>query len=83
MDVVFYGDSITEGWMGTSFGKPGRVSVGSKEVFENLFSTDYGAHYDGLALGIAGDTVSVNHRNIFSVGSWCFLTFDCIVVSGT
>jgi hypothetical protein len=59
VDVVFYGDSITEGWMGTIYGrvKPGSENS-SREVFDTLFSTESGGEFDGLALGIAGDTVS-------------------------
>ena len=60
IDVVFYGDSITEGWMGTVYGRlKKRGSGGSpREVFDSLFSTQNGGEFDGLALGIAGDTVS-------------------------
>ena len=58
IDVVFYGDSITEGWRGTSFGFP----VGRKQtipaVFSSLFTLDGGGKYEGLPLGISGDTVS-------------------------
>lgn len=60
IDVVFYGDSITEGWMGTSYGRPKQRGPGgsSREVFDALFSTQNGGEFDGLALGISGDTVS-------------------------
>lgn len=59
IDVVFYGDSITEGWMGTSYGRPNRRDgESSREVFDRLFSTQNGGDFDGLTLGIAGDTVS-------------------------
>ena len=58
VDVVFFGDSITEGWRGgTSYGFP----VGRKEknfsVFKSLFTVSEGGEYDGIALGISGDTV--------------------------
>ena len=60
LDVVFYGDSITEQWHGTRLGYPVPKKAGIKNVYEDLFSLDHGAKYNGLALGIAGDTVSIN-----------------------
>lgn len=42
VDVVFYGDSITEGWKGSS-------------VFESLFTLEGGGKYKGVPLGISGD----------------------------
>ena len=56
-NVVFYGDSITEGWRGTQFGKEWARAEGAPEVFDTLFSTDTGSIIDGIALGIAGDKV--------------------------
>jgi len=58
LDVVFYGDSITEGWMGTSFGFPNGRKDKNEQVFNSLFSLDHGGKYKGLALGISGDLVS-------------------------
>ena len=58
IDVVFYGDSITEGWMGTTYGRLQGSGESSRDVFDSLFSTQNGGEFDGLALGIAGDTVS-------------------------
>ena len=55
MDVVFLGDSITEGWRGTSFGKNIKKKQDNVKVFEELFDMDRGGEFDGLALGIAGD----------------------------
>jgi hypothetical protein len=55
--VVFYGDSITEGWRGTSFGKERPRTEGVSVVFDSMFSTDTGAIFDGVALGLAGDKV--------------------------
>lgn len=55
LDVVFFGDSITEGWRGSSFGQKSDKKQENVRVFEDLFDMDYGGEYDGLALGIAGD----------------------------
>jgi lysophospholipase L1-like esterase len=56
VDVVFLGDSITEGFKGTSYGfEEGRKEENLK-VFNSLFTTEGGGKYEGLALGIAGDT---------------------------
>ena len=57
LDVVFLGDSIIEGWMGTSFAQKVEKKQDNVKVFENLFDMDSGqrAEFDGLALGIAGD----------------------------
>jgi hypothetical protein len=57
LDVVFYGDSITEGWNETSYGRSATRSPGAKDVFQSLFSAARGGDYQGIALGIAGDTV--------------------------
>lgn len=55
MDVVFLGDSITEGWRGTSFGKAVEKKEEIAIVFDQNFDMDKGGEYDGLVLGIAGD----------------------------
>lgn len=55
VDVVFLGDSITEGWMGTAWGRKNAKVHAVPEIFETLFSVDHGGEYEGLALGIAGD----------------------------
>ena len=58
IDVVFFGDSITEGWKGTSYGfEEGRKKDNPAE-YESLFTLDGGGKYEGLVLGISGDTVS-------------------------
>lgn len=58
LDVVFYGDSITEGWNETSYGRSITRFAGAKDVFQSFFSTARGGDYEGIALGISGDTVS-------------------------
>jgi hypothetical protein len=58
VDVLFLGDSITEGWSGTSWGRKNARVHNVPQVFQSLFSVENGGEYEGLALGIAGDTVS-------------------------
>ena len=58
LDVVFLGDSITEGWNGKVYGQYSPRLDGVNDVFKSLFSTEMGGEVDGIALGIAGDTVS-------------------------
>lgn len=55
MDVVFLGDSIMEGWKGTSFGQAVGHKKDNLKVFESMFDSDKGGDVDGLVLGIAGD----------------------------
>ena len=57
-DIVFYGDSITEDWTGTRFGKPDERHAQTLEVFNSFFSKSHGGKYEGLAFGISGDTTS-------------------------
>ena len=57
VDVVFLGDSITEGWRGTSLGKYVEYKEPNVKVFNSLFHVDQGADFQGLPLGIAGDKV--------------------------
>lgn len=56
LDVVFVGDSITEQRQGTSHGKEVEDYVGIKEVFSKTFTKEKGGDFDGIAMGIAGDT---------------------------
>lgn len=52
--IVFLGDSITEGWMGTSYGTPIRKFDGVPQVFDNL-ATELGMK--PLNLGVSGDQI--------------------------
>ena len=57
LDVVFLGDSITEEWNGRWYGKFSERNEGIRKVFDDLFRRENGSSVEGLALGIAGDTV--------------------------
>jgi len=57
-DVVFYGDGIIEGWRGTALGNHNGRRIGVPEVFDKLFNRKNGAKYQGLPLGVAGDTTT-------------------------
>ena len=59
VDVVFYGDSITEGWLGTSFGFPNGRKDKNEAVFNSLFTPEGGGKYKAIAMGISGDSVSI------------------------
>lgn len=54
LDVVFLGDSITEGWNGSSYGEPVERKKDIHEIFESLFQ-EQNAEFSGLAMGISGD----------------------------
>jgi lysophospholipase L1-like esterase len=56
VDVLFLGDSLTEGWLGTSYGRRHAVVHNVPQVFKSMFSVQDGGLYEGLALGISGDT---------------------------
>lgn len=56
LDVVFVGDSITEQRQGTQTGRPVEDYTGIKEVFDKTFTKDKGGDYNGIAMGISGDT---------------------------
>jgi len=56
LDVVFVGDSITEQRQGTIMGKPVESWTGIKEIFDKTFTKSKGGDFNGIALGISGDT---------------------------
>ncbi|KAL3823778.1 hypothetical protein ACHAXA_011565 [Cyclostephanos tholiformis] len=56
LDVVFVGDSITEQRQGTVMGKPNDDYTGIKEVFDKTFTKKKGGDFNGIAMGISGDT---------------------------
>ena len=59
LDVVFVGDSITEQRQGTVMGKPSDDYTGIKEVFDKTFTRKKGGDFNGIAMGISGDTVRI------------------------
>ena len=59
IDVIFYGDSITEGWKGTSYGFANGRKSENLAVFESLFSTTKGGKFDAIPMGISGDRVRI------------------------
>jgi hypothetical protein len=59
LDVVFVGDSITEQRQGTSKARPDERYTGIKEVFDKTFTKEKGGEFNGIAMGISGDTVRV------------------------
>ena len=75
VDVVFFGDSITEAWRETELGVTIPRAKGSAAVFDTLFSKAKGGKYKGLPLGIAGDTVRKRNRLVSVVG---FLDFETV-----
>jgi len=48
VDVVFLGDSITEGWTGHFYNRPDPRVEGALAVFQRYFSRDDGGKYEGL-----------------------------------
>ena len=58
-DVVMLGDSVMEHWLGTELGE---ISTpGIHHVFNFFFRDKASRGFDGLALGIAGDHVSLSN----------------------
>jgi lysophospholipase L1-like esterase len=57
IDVLLLGDSITEGWHGTSRGHEIARAGGAQDIFAKYFDgAGIDAKYEGLALGISGDS---------------------------
>ncbi len=72
-DVIFYGDSITEGWKETSYGFYNGRKKGNLAIFNSLFNTGEGGKYEGIPMGISGDRVSSS--------GLCFIDcFDCDIL---
>ena len=51
LDVIFYGDSITESWRGLQAGVPSEKFKGIPQVFEKMYGSVKAAAYS-----ISGDT---------------------------
>jgi len=59
-DIAFVGESIVEAMSGTWFGAEGEGKLKDlKKLFDKNFNKSMGASLDGVALGIAGDTVRI------------------------
>jgi len=56
LEVIFLGDSITEALTGTVGGAKDESLNNIKDVFASQFSKENGGVYEGIALGISGDT---------------------------
>lgn len=56
-DLIFYGDSITEDWRGTSGGFPWPIGAGTSDVFQKHFG-----QYRPEVLAIAGVTAPVTRH---------------------
>jgi hypothetical protein len=69
-DVVFLGDETTEGWNGKLLGLPFPGGKKIQKFWDETFTSDGGGDIEGLALGIAGDSV---RRFMFAVKSFCLL----------
>ena len=59
LDVVFLGDSITEHWNGRDMGVFREKDYNVSLVFQKFFQKKNGSSVEGLALGVAGDRVSL------------------------
>ena len=48
LDVIFVGDSITEGWLGHFYSRADDRVTGALEVFRKYFSKKYSGKYEGI-----------------------------------
>jgi hypothetical protein len=59
-DIAFFGASVVEEMDGRWFGSANDTDLrGLGTLFDNNFNKEKGGSLDGVALGIAGDTVSI------------------------
>lgn len=66
-ELIFYGDSITEDWRGTSGGMPWPIGSGTADVFYKHFDSKY----DAEVLAIAGKPKQLHQSmNISSIRAW-------------
>jgi lysophospholipase L1-like esterase len=75
LDVVFLGDSITEGWLGQFYHNPDSRVQGAFTIFQSFFSKRTGGKYEGLPQGIAGDTIPellwrIQHGEVPPYNEW-------------
>merc|ERR1712183_869071 len=58
VDVVFIGENIVETWAGRSIGFNSTFTTDVAKKFNKVFQKSHGGIFNGLPLGIAGDTTS-------------------------
>lgn len=58
VDIVFLGENIVEAWAGRSVSFNSTFASDVKEKFDKKFSKKNGGKFNGVPLGIAGDTTS-------------------------
>lgn len=58
VDVVFIGENIVETWAGRSIGFNSTFTTDVKKKYDKIFQKSNGGKFNGLPLGIAGDTTS-------------------------
>lgn len=58
IDVVFLGENIVEAWAGRSVSFNSTFTSDVKKKFDSFFDKNLGGKFNGLPLGIAGDTTS-------------------------
>jgi hypothetical protein len=77
LDVVFLGDGTTEAWTGRSLPHESQLDRGNviAHIFNQTFHKEEGGLVDGIALGIAGDTV----RQIVSTDVWLLVSIASYV----
>ena len=71
-ELIFYGDSITEDWRGTSGGLPWPIATGTADVFYKHFGSKYNAEVLAIAGGSLegpGNHISVMNSQHAS-GAW-------------
>jgi hypothetical protein len=71
-DVVFLGDETTEGWNGRLLNLPTPGGRKTQKYWNETFTSDGGGDIEGLALGIAGDSVRFS-IHLFAVKSFWLL----------
>lgn len=59
-DVVFLGDETTEGWNGRLLNLPFSGGKKIQNYWSETFTIEGGGDIEGLALGIAGDSVRLS-----------------------
>jgi len=58
VDVVFIGENIVEAWAGRSISFNTTFTIDVKNKFDQVFQKSRGGKFNGLPLGIAGDTTA-------------------------